>query len=87
MSRRDFSDETINQAWIRSGGGYCECTRSSHNHGSRCSKPLIASNRGRDGLCAWEANHKSGDASDNSLSNCELLCWDCHKNTRNFGRS
>ena len=81
MARKEFSDETVEKAWKRSGG-YCECNRVSHsNHeGRSCGKQLVKENRGREGRGAWEAHHK-GDNSDNSLSNCEILCWDCHGQT------
>ena len=36
----------------------------------------------------WEAHHKTAAASGGSdtLSNCEILCIPCHKNTRTYGR-
>ena len=78
-----FSDTTISQAWIRAGGK-CECTRSSHNHFfGRHGITLNWQNRGRNGVDAWEANHINRVESGGSdgLSNCEILCWDCHKMT------
>ncbi len=78
----EFSDDIIAQAWIRSGG-QCECQRG-HGHGSlRCSNMIVLGNRGRTGQGAWEAHHPTSvDAGgDDSLSNCELLCWDCHRQT------
>ncbi|MBA7545837.1 hypothetical protein ES705_38215 [subsurface metagenome] len=78
-----FSESVIDQAWKRSGGA-CECRRTSHDHGSICKKNLIKSNRGRDGYGCWEAHHINANGGD-GLSNCEILCWDCHKKTGSFG--
>lgn len=79
-----FSDETVLAAWKRAGGK-CECRRVSHNHGyNSCDKELVWENRGREsGRGAWEAHHiTSVQAGGNdSLSNCEILCWDCHQKT------
>lgn len=80
-----FSDETVAEAWERSNGK-CECERKSHvNHfGKHCNKELVIENHGREsGRGAWEANHKTRVESggDDTLSNCEILCWDCHKQT------
>lgn len=75
-----FSEETILQAWRRAEGK-CECARASHNHSyRRCNKELVWENRGREGRGAWEAHHISSTDGD-TLSNCEILCWDCHLRT------
>lgn len=76
-----FSEETIREAWMRAGGR-CECRRYTHNHtGIRCNKELVWENRGREaGRGAWEAHHRSSTGGD-ALSNCEILCWVCHKVT------
>ena len=79
-----FSDETVRRAWIRAYGR-CECRREGHGHPFvRCNKELVWDNRGREsGRGAWEAHHRtsvdSGGTDD--LSNCEILCWDCHSKT------
>lgn len=77
-----FSEDTVKQAFQRSGG-YCECDRSTHGHGSHCNNQLVWENRGREGRGAWEAHHKHSVSADgpDSLSNCEILCWECHKKT------
>jgi len=81
-----FSNDVVLRAWRRSDGK-CECGRSSHNHlYVRCNKELVWENRGREGRGAWEAHHIDSDG-DDTASNCEILCWDCHKNTRSFGRT
>lgn len=81
-----FSSDVINQAWQRSGGK-CECRRTSHGHSYvRCNKELVFDNRGREGRGAWEAHHVNSNGSA-TLSNCEIICWDCHKKTGSFGRS
>ena len=70
-----FSDDVIKQAWTRSGE-HCEWTRISHVHFRKmCLKYLIYENRGSEGRGAWEAYHIDSPA-DDSLSNCELLCWE-----------
>lgn len=83
-----FSNVTILAAWERAGGK-CECSRISHGHNARCNKTLSSNNRGKDGAWgAWEAHHKTAVAcgGSDSLSNCEILCLDCHKKTASYGR-
>lgn len=85
-----FLDDTVLQAWKRAEGK-CECVIQSHRHEgaffkstNRCDKLLTWGNRGREsGQGAWEAHHKVSVESGgpDSLSNCEILCWDCHSKT------
>ncbi len=82
-----FSEETVAQAWKRAGGR-CECRRRGCGHGVRCNKDLVWKNRGRDReRGAWEAHHilsvRAGGS--DALSNCEIICVACHKNTRSYG--
>ena len=82
-----FPKTVVDDAWKRSGGK-CECTRTSHGHSARCGKNLCYENRGKDGAWgAWEAHHRVSVASGGRdiLSNCEMLCLDCHKKTRTYG--
>lgn len=82
-----FPKSVVDAAWTRSGSK-CECSRLTHVHSGRCNKPLSYDNRGKDGVRgAWEAHHKVAVKSDGSdiLSNCEILCIDCHKNTGSYG--
>ena len=59
--------------------GRCECRREHSFHkGERCNQQLVWENRGRTGSGAWEAHHKDGDSNNDSITNCEILCWDCH---------
>ena len=75
-----FSNDVVTQAWKRAGER-CECGRVSHpSHGARCGNGLIWENRGREGGGAWEAHHKTAGGPD-TVSNCEILCWDCHLRT------
>ncbi len=75
-----FSEETIKKAWQRADGK-CECRRKSHNHlYGRCNKDLVWGNRGREDRGSWEAHHIDANGGD-ILSNCEILCWNCHKST------
>ncbi len=79
-----FSDDTIKRAW-QSAGGQCECRRIAHDHPYiRCGRDLVWENRGREAARgAWEARHihsvQSGGS--DALSNCEILCWECHLKT------
>jgi len=75
-----FSEETIMEAWKRAKGR-CECTRLSHGHTIPCNKELVWENHGREtGRGAWEVHHIVSGGGD-TLSNCQILCWDCHKRT------
>jgi len=75
-----FSDEVVRRAWSRAKG-CCECRRKTHGHPyGRCNKQLVLANNGRTGRGAWEAHHRVRGGSD-TLSNCEILCWDCHSKT------
>jgi len=79
-----FPQDVVDQAWERSGGR-CECTRSSHPHGAkRCPKKLNKGSRGKESEMGWEAHHivTTGPA---TLSNCQILCMECHKLTRSYG--
>jgi 5-methylcytosine-specific restriction protein A len=71
-----FSDSVVQDAWKRAGG---EC--------ERCGKQLTWENNCREGRGCWEAHHKTSVAAGGSdtLSNCEILCFDCHAKTRTFG--
>jgi len=50
----------------------------------RFKKALIRENRGRSGTGCWEAHHKSANGND-ILSYCEIVCFECHKDTQSFG--
>ena len=64
-----FSQSVVSDAWKRAGGS-CE----------RCGKQLSWENRGREGRGRWETHHKTSVAAGGSdaLSNCKILCFDCH---------
>lgn len=75
-----FPQSVIDDAWSRSGGK-CECKRTGHGHTGRCNRTLIYNDRGKDDSSGcWEAHHIDPDGPD-TLSNCEILCCDCHKKT------
>ena len=83
-----FSKEVIQEAWDRAGGR-CECRRTNCKHGGlRCNKELVWKNRSEGERGAWEAHHITAVASGgtDTVSNCEILCLDCHKKTRSYGR-
>jgi len=73
-----FAENVLEQAWKRSGGK-CECRRWTHNHNVvRCGQPLVFFNRGQEAQGRWEP-HRIDRKGDDSLVNCEILCWDCYK--------
>jgi len=74
-----FPESVVRQAWQKAGGK-CECRRVTHGHSGRCNKQLVWKNRGREGRGKWEAHHRVRSRGD-TLSNCEILCWDCHSKT------
>lgn len=80
-----FSETTKNEAYKRSGGR-CECTRQHQgnaqapHHGVRCARTFTRHGN-------WEAHHITAISSggSDSLSNCEVLCTECHKLTGTYG--
>ena len=72
-----FPESVKDAAYWRSGGR-CECRRSSHGHGGRCWSRI------------WRHRnvhyHHINAYGDDTLSNCEALCINCHKLTRSYGR-
>ncbi len=79
-----FPDSVVQQAWDRAGGR-CECRRTGHGHTGRCNRELRWNSRGKETAYGWEAHHVTAGGPD-TLSNCEILCQDCHKKTRTYGR-
>jgi len=73
-----FSDDVKVQAFARAGGR-CECTRSLHSHINRCGWTLS--------MKTAEFCHIANQSPDrhDTLSNCEVLCHDCHVKTVYFG--
>lgn len=72
-----FTQETVTTAFKRAKGK-CEA----------CGKTLSFDNRGEEGAWgAWQAHHKTSVKSGGSdaLSNCKILCLDCHKKTYTYG--
>lgn len=78
-----FSEDIVHQAWKRSGEK-CECQRNICGHSERCNRTLLWGSRGSESEYGWEAHHVNANSSD-SLSNCEILCQKCHKNTQTYG--
>lgn len=78
-----FSLSVVQDAWRRAGGK-CECRRKTCGHIGRCNKQLEWSKRGSESPGGWEAHHIDANGPD-TLSNCEILCQACHKNTITFG--
>jgi hypothetical protein len=72
-----FTDDVVKQAWERAGA-QCECNRRTHSHFyTPCGKLLVWKNRGSMGQGGWEA-HQINIAGPFTLSNCEILCWNCY---------
>lgn len=71
-----FPKSVIDKAWDRADG-HCET----------CGKQLVYDHHEEGERGAWEAHHIKAqkDGEDNSLSNCKILCLDCHKNTKSYG--
>ncbi|MBW2974903.1 HNH endonuclease [Candidatus Woesearchaeota archaeon] len=68
-----FEEDVVKQAWERAGGK-CE----------KCNKSLSWDNRGEETEDGWEAHHRDPNGPD-TVSNCEILCQPCHKNTPSYG--
>lgn len=73
-----FSEETRRKIFDNAGGK-CE----------RCDKQLVFANHNEGERGAWEAHHRTAvsKGGDDTASNGEALCLDCHKETRSYGRS
>lgn len=80
-----FPSSVLDEAWKRSRGR-CECRRKGCGHSGRCSRLLWKASQGKESRMGWEAHHVNRNGP-GSLTNCEVLCQPCHKNTRSFGRS
>ncbi len=91
-----FSENTKYQAYKRANG-QCECIRKKCSHVDRCPKRCnISSNdifiyslRNEEiPYPGFEFHHKTAksEGGDDSLSNCEFLCKECHINTQSYGR-
>lgn len=72
-----FTSNTLLQAWERSGGT-CECMRTIHNHSGICNAQLVFEEQGKQTHTGWQAFH-IGATFDNSVYNCEIICWECQK--------
>ena len=73
-----FAESVVKQAWERASG-QCECTRRTHSHFYiPCGKQLVWEMRGKVERGGWEAHH-TGVVGGDVLSNCLVLCWDCHE--------
>lgn len=75
-----FLDETKRAAFTRSGGS-CECRRKEHAHWGRCNTRLTMATAEFHHITAQNVGGSDG------LSNCEVLCHECHVGTDSFGRS
>ena len=74
----DFTEEVIKKAWERANKR-CE----------NCGKQLAWDNHEEGQWGAWEAHHitSKSEGGSGELSNCRILCLDCHKNTESYGKN
>ena len=72
-----FSEKTKSEAFTRANGR-CES----------CGKQLVYGNHSEGERGEWEAHHKTAVASggNDCLSNCKVLCLNCHKAIKTYGR-
>ena len=70
-----FSEETIDEAYERSGGR-CECTRDScaNHYLSRCSARLSST------TAVYHKRKSSGFGDMDRVTNCEVICESCKAN-------
>lgn len=73
----DFPESVKDDAF-ENAGRRCECTRLKHGHYGRCPKTF---------LDHWDTRfHHIDSFSPATLSNCEVLCIECHAKTQSYGR-
>ncbi len=78
-----FSDETIENAWMRSRA-QCECRRKGHGHRTRCTHKLEWEERGQaNERGGWEAYRKGSPSVGGweAVNQSEILCWTCYRQT------
>jgi len=81
--------EDVVRAALAKAGGRCECQRINrdclvkHRYARCYESGFTMANRGT----RWEAHHKTSQEAGGPdvLSNCEILCLDCHKASRTYG--
>jgi len=72
-----FPEDVVKDAW-ELVEGHCECSNPLHHHeDNRCNKRILWEMRGKIGHGAWEACPIDGKAEHNTLSNCQIICWEC----------
>lgn len=76
-AKEDFSESDKTQAFIDSGK-QCQCERTGHGHYGRCPTKFRV---------MGDAHfHHKNRAKPAVLSNCEVLCIDCHEKTYSYGK-
>lgn len=73
--------DSVKDAAFRRSMGKCECIRTTHAHRGRCSALLTRTTAEFHHITAQSVQGHDG------LSNCEVLCSSCHKQTPSYGRS
>lgn len=77
--------ETVKDAALKRSGGRCECRRVRHKWHTgkqRCKKTVTPRTAQFHHVTA-----QSAPSSHDGLSNCEVLCRECHEGTASYGRS
>lgn len=94
-----FTPKTKFNAFSRADGR-CECTRATCEHTGRCPNQInqadrlvinyraIYSNYDNIRYEGYDFHHKTAVSAngEDTLSNCEFLCKDCHKHTETYGK-
>ncbi len=86
--RDEFPEDVRKKAFARAGGR-CECTAEHLSAGNpphrsgRCPRHFSYEQKAGEGK--WEAHHiKAGGSG--TLENCKILCVECHKLTKSYGK-
>ena len=73
-----FPEDVVKDAW-ELVEGKCECTRKSHQHPDvRCNKHMMWESQDKVGWGGWKACPIDGNQAHNTLSNCEIICFECY---------
>ncbi len=76
-----FPEDVVLEAWRRARGR-CQCKRRSHSHiFPHCDRRLLWENQkdGDESPHSWFAYHKDHESDNDTLANCEILCWSCSR--------
>ena len=63
-----FPDSVVTACWQKADRK-CE----------KCGRTLVLENKGRVGFGCWADHHIDGNPNNDSITNCQILCWRCHE--------